>query len=58
MDEAIRARCVGCQRYVAPPPEGVAYGANSLGSPYLVFPCPKGHPVRWFIKWQPGPPES
>ena len=62
MDAVIRARCVGCRRYVAPPPEGVDYGVTRLGSPYVVYRCPRGHEVRWFIKRQTGrdlpPPAS
>ena len=61
MDAVIEAWCVGCRRYVTPPPEGVDYGANRLGSPYAVYRCPKEHEVRWFIKRQTGrdrPPPS
>ena len=62
MDHEIRAWCVGCRRYVSPPPEGVDYSANRLGSPYVVYHCPRGHEVRWFIKRQTGrellPPSS
>ena len=49
MDDVIRAWCVGCRRYVTPPLEGADYGANRLGSPYVVYPCPRGHEVRWFL---------
>ena len=61
MEAVIEAWCVGCRRYVSPPPQGVGYGANRLGSPYVVYPCPRGHEVRWFIRVQTGrdlPPPS
>lgn len=54
MEAVIRARCVGCRGYVPPPPEGVDYGVNGLGSPYVVYRCPKGHEVRGFIRRQTG----
>ena len=54
MDALIRARCAGCSRYVTPPLEGVRYGVNRLGSPYVVYRRPRGHEVRWFIKRQAG----
>ena len=50
MDDVIQAWCVGCRRYVTPPLEGAGYGANRLGSPYVVYPCPGGHEVRWFLE--------
>ena len=50
MDDVIQAWCVGCRRYVTPPLEGADYGANRLGSPYVVYPCPRGHEVRWFLE--------
>lgn len=66
MDNEIRGWCVGCRRHVPPPPQGVVYGANRIGSPYMTYPCPRGHEVRWFIKWRadrelpppPGPAEA
>ncbi len=50
MEAVIQAWCVGCRRYVPPPPDEVHYGANHLGSPYVAYPCPRGHEVRWFLE--------
>ena len=33
-----------------PAARGADYGANRLGSPYVVYPCPRGHEVRWFLE--------